>query len=493
VEEAFDRLLVRPSADELVAALAEAARVAGRGGEFRQLGPTFWARFLKEIEGLREGKREWEELPSAGSYFTTCYVIVAWWTDYQGGRHFRVCGGNPRVSERPRQYGRFAEDRRSPLWHVYPDRVFRRRRAGRSEWLASCACGATGAPGALAWMGPCCGPCHDRRQEEIAPAPPPVPMSFAFTPGPVLAVAFAPDGRALALSKYGRHIIHQELPAGRRRDLYVGDSGDEMPSLAFFPDGKVLAVADPHECAVRLLAVAEHEKERAFLSSDWDGGSVLRVAVSPGGKVVAGCCPGEGVEVWVPGKKGGWVPRWRNRSVTAMTFSPDGKTLPVGGGGGQVGLIDTVTWEERERWDTDPGPGHVLHLAFSQDGRSLISCTGAAEREYLRDEEPPPYEGRVRVWGLPDRKERGRVDARPGALAFSPDGSYLAWVDAGGEPSHGSLVFWDVAESREAGMLEWDPQDAIFDLAFSPEGQTLATAASSGAVKLWPWRRLLEA
>src|SRR5207249_4087090 len=160
---------------------------------------------------------------------------------------------------------------------VYPERVFRRGRAGRSEWLTSCACGATGTPGELAWMGPCCGPCHDRRQEEIVPAPPPAPTTFTFTPGPVLAVAFAPDGQAFALSKYGRHVIHHDLPTGRRRDLYVGDCHDEMHSLAFFPDGKVVAVADPEECAVRLRAVADRQKELAFLSSDWDDGSVLRV------------------------------------------------------------------------------------------------------------------------------------------------------------------------------------------------------------------------
>jgi hypothetical protein len=57
--------------------------------------------------------------------------------------------------------------------------------------------------------------------------------------------------------------------------------------------------------------------------------------------------------------------------------------------------------------------------------------------------------------------------------------------------SPAEVVFWDVAAWRGAGALEWDSEDAITALAFAPDGETLVTGSQGGAVKLWPWRRLL--
>ena len=55
------------------------------------------------------------------------------------------------------------------------------------------------------------------------------------------------------------------------------------------------------------------------------------------------------------------------------------------------------------------------------------------------------------------------------------------------------VVFWEVPTGREVAVLEWDPNAVVTDVAFSPDNEMLATAQRGGIIKLWPWRRLLDA
>jgi WD40 repeat protein len=103
--------------------------------------------------------------------------------------------------------------------------------------------------------------------------------------------------------------------------------------------------------------------------------------------------------------------------VASLAFTPDGKTLISASGDGLVRLWDTSTHKERHLLQGHKGA--ALSLSLNRDGRTLASGG---------------QDGTVRLWDLRDGKELRRLEGHRGdvtGVAFSPDGAELASADTG--------------------------------------------------------------
>lgn len=158
-----------------------------------------------------------------------------------------------------------------------------------------------------------------------------------------------------------------------------------------------------------------------------------------------------------------------------VAYSPDGAWLASGDSDGQIKLDATATDVKRNL--VDHGPREVWSLAFSHDGKWL--ATAVNQRGFRLYEVPPtPFaemvDGRSKppVFELPAEAREAR------SVAFSPDYKTIAvGMDK-------VVYLWDMDAGGKQRSMCSAQNGMVSCLAFSPDGETLASASRDGQVVL---------
>lgn len=210
----------------------------------------------------------------------------------------------------------------------------------------------------------------------------------------------------------------------------------------------------------------------------------VRAVVAPGGAQFATATDSGEVRIWeVPEaprspEPVGAVDARGDGPLFAAAYSPDGRTLAVGGIDGTVTLVDVSRPAEPRVLDVAPdGPSSAVQsLAFSPDGRVLAAAAS----------DPALYRWRLDGGAVRALAPATDFGGSVQDVAYSPDGRLLATASA-----DGTVRIWGWGAGPEAPMRELhrlpvgDSSNFVHAVAYSADGRWLAAGAKDKRVRVW--------
>jgi RNA polymerase sigma factor (sigma-70 family) len=302
----------------------------------------------------------------------------------------------------------------------------------------------------------------------------------------VTGFAFVPGGKALIAGSHDGTLRLWEVPTGKEIRRFLGHKG-AVHRLALSADGRLLASWGRTDWGeppgrIRLWDVATGRERRQLVGPK----EVESFAWSPDGKSLAvGGADGTVRLHDLSRREPVWVRPWHGKAVRSLAFSPSGDRLASGSRDGTICLADVKT----------PNAPRVLrgrerdfHLvAFTRGGQELVSCGDCYGPEIGSK---VPSVNTVAAWDA--RSGRRLRDFRVGddaatdhkgsaSWALSADGTTLAL----GYWDH-TVRLWDMASGKPLRTLTGFPDRfyPAYALAWAHDGKALAAAGSYHAVCL---------
>ncbi|SIO62611.1 WD40 repeat [Singulisphaera sp. GP187] len=299
----------------------------------------------------------------------------------------------------------------------------------------------------------------------------------------ISALAISPDGRTLVTGDHGGTIRLWNVASGQSLGSLVGHRVT-VSGFAFTSDGRFLASAASSDLTARSEVLLWELSTRRVTTrlAELDGWLVNALRFGPGDTALwthinSDTRPGSkvvGYNLAHDASKAHEVHRWDSRDQVNMT--PDGHVVtivPVETGEGDRWLIrDTGTG--RVDWVMSGSHNILIPFAASADSRIVAAAIPGGD-VVCRDTRTGSELARL------------ATDAAVFKLAFSPDGRTLA---AGCESGHVHLLDFSNKTERRLPVGEPGRAKPTFVLAFAPGGLTLATsvwAVPGGSTRVTIW------
>ncbi|MDZ7953824.1 serine/threonine-protein kinase [Nostoc sp. DedQUE09] len=263
-------------------------------------------------------------------------------------------------------------------------------------------------------------------------------------------------------------------PPWRCLHTLTGHSGtlSSVNALAISPDGYTLASASDD----KNIKLWDLNTKKVLASLSGHSQAVKSVSFSPDGKILATASNDKTIKLWqVETLEEICTILGHAQAVKSVAFSPDGQILASG------------SWDKTIKlWDVNTGKeictlaGHQLKVnsvAFSPQGQLLASAS---------------YDRTIRLWQIEGSQRE--IQNRPCysllstlsghawavlTVAFSPDGQILA---TGSDDN--TIKLWEVNTGQLICTLvghSW----SVVAVAFTADGETLLSASCDKTVKLW--------
>ena len=227
----------------------------------------------------------------------------------------------------------------------------------------------------------------------------------------VTCVCFSRDGMILASGNFqGDDQLCRVADGFLLRS--IPDHGDEVDSLAFSPDGSMLAIGS-NDRTVWLRRTADWQEIRRLKLKAPDDATPNSVAFSPDGTMLAAGYDDSDIRIWriVDGELLKTLAECK-KDINSISFSPDGSILAAGGDDHRIRSWRVADWKLAN--ESVSSYGIIMSLAFSPDGSKIVTAS---------------TDKKVRLWAVADLNRlltvRGH-ERQVNCADFSADGTVMA-------------------------------------------------------------------
>ncbi|MDE0638695.1 MAG: sigma-70 family RNA polymerase sigma factor [Candidatus Poribacteria bacterium] len=317
----------------------------------------------------------------------------------------------------------------------------------------------------------------------------------------VKGVAFFKNNTTLASAAINGIISFWDLKTLQKTEVQMKRHQDFFSGLAFSSDGTQLVsegaegdvILNEGEASffgqtadglMRLTDVQTGRELANTITGDGPPGAIA-IAFSPDGKTVAFSSFGN-VRVWntetgsalnIPlsdkvelDQNGADALIHITPIISALVFSPDGKKLVSGSGGGQVEMWNVETGAALTSLTEQNRREPIASLSFSSNG--VLLAIGSNKR--------------IRVMGGSNPTLLRELSGGVETLAFVPDSTLLVTG-----LRNGGIELWDVESGDKLITLDGH-SEPVGTLVFSPDRKTLVSTGQDGTILVWDWEEVLE-
>lgn len=264
------------------------------------------------------------------------------------------------------------------------------------------------------------------------------------------AIAFSPDGKTL-LSGGNDNVILRWDPTS---NLYGNPTRKISPGVygvAWLP-GNTAIVTCAHDGRVRVLSTDSLDVQREWVAHPDNTANTL--SLSADGTRLATCSWDQTAKVWNMADGELLQTFTHEQGVYHVAISPDGKIVATAPRGVKGAVLWSVESGEKLREVVGHERG-LNEVRFSADGKLLITASG---------------DKTAHIWDVETGSQRAVLSGNESALqsaAFSPDGRFVAT-----SADDGRVTLFDVG----SGVQLWSKvvaNGAVYRVAFSPDGSRI--------------------
>jgi WD40 repeat protein/DNA-binding SARP family transcriptional activator len=275
-------------------------------------------------------------------------------------------------------------------------------------------------------------------------------------------IAFSPDGRRIATGSEDFTARIWDADTGEEL-LHISDHTDVVSKVGFSPDGNRLITASWDST----VKIRDAETGEVLLNLTDDVG--LDGAFNPDGtRFITGTGDGVGFRMWDVAT-GQELFAIAPDNIATFVFSADGTRLITGSQNGTIEVWDATSGEGLL---TIPTPYRITNWGtfdLSLDGKYIVAVSP---------------ERTLRMWDISIEGSRESftlvgLTGRLPRVEYSPDGTRIATAG----PDNTALI-WD-SQTGEKLVTLIGHTDTVVGIAFSPDGKRLATSSRDNTARIW--------